>query len=76
MLRAARSASTWHTTIDMSDSRASGHVAPATLVVLPLDDEVDGLLQLDPHVVAVGHAVDLGEEQRRHRVAVHPRVPA
>ncbi len=50
-----------------------GHVPPATLTVLALDDEVDRTLQLDANIVAVGHAVDFRQEQGRKGVAVHPR---
>ena len=49
-----------------------GLVAPAALFVLRVHDEVDRELQLVLDVLAVGHAVDLGQEERRERVAVHP----
>ena len=48
-------------------------VPPAALLVLALHDEIHGSLELDPHIIAVGHAIDLGQEQGRKRVAVHPR---
>ena len=46
-------------------------VPPAALVVLRLDDQVDGLLGDLLHLLVAGHAVDLREGERGHAVAVH-----
>ena len=48
-------------------------VAPAAVLVLAVDDQVDRAFERDLALRAARHSVDLGEEQRRERMAVHAR---
>ena len=49
-------------------------VTPAPLVVLGVDDQPDGLLELLADLGPVGHAVGFGEEEGAEAVGVHRAV--
>jgi len=53
-----------------------GLVTPAALIVLCVDNQLDGLPQLLTDLFTHRHAVDLGKEQRGKSVAIHVVVSA
>ena len=68
---AARRAMIWQMVTEMSASMPLRLVAPAALVVLRVDDQLHGGVELFAQLGPRGHAVALGQKHRGEAVAVH-----